>query len=98
MSTLIAHRIISTTTAVQAADSISDWYSAEPVYNDKGIFKNINKNYFAGFLSGLKTVNNEYAYVTSDSCDYKNIVYTVTATYNSSVIGWKAAYPYYTYK
>jgi hypothetical protein len=43
MSLLIAHRIISTTSAMQAADSINDWYQENSSYTGNGIFKEENK-------------------------------------------------------
>jgi hypothetical protein len=99
MSLLIAHRIKSVTTAVQAADSIADWYSDNPVFNDKGIFTNKNKAYFGGFLNDLKdTYTGNYVYMTSNVVDFKNAVYTITSDYYNSTVGWKAAYSYSTHK
>lgn len=99
MSLLIAHRITSVTTAMQADDSISDWYSENPTYNDKGIFTNSNKAYFGGFLTDLKdTYTGNYVYMTSNVVDFKNAVYTVTSNGYNTTIGWKAAYPYSTHK
>jgi hypothetical protein len=43
MSLLIAHRIISTTTAMQASDSINDWYRENATYTGFGIFTEDNK-------------------------------------------------------
>lgn len=98
MSLLIAHRIISVTTAVQAADSIADWYSESPVYNGKGIFNDKNKAYFGGFLTDLKdTYNGNYVYMTSNVVDYKNAIYTVASNGNEKQIGWKAQYSYSTH-
>ena len=100
MSLLIAHRITSTTTAVQPQDSINDWYQDSKIatYNGKGIFTNINKNYFSGFLNDLKDSTNNFAYITSDVVDYKNVVYTKTTTWDDPSIGWKASYTYNSYK
>lgn len=97
MSLLIAHRIISTTTAASANDSISDWYKDNATYNDKGIFNNINKNYFIGFLENLKDEQNNYVYITSEVVAFKNAVYTMTSNYSNQSIGWKASYTYNSY-
>ena len=98
MSMLIAHRIISVTTAMQAADSVADWYSENPVYNGKGIFKDKNKAYFGGFLTDLKdTYNGNYVYMTSNVVDFKNAIYTVASNGNNKQIGWKAQYSYSTH-
>jgi hypothetical protein len=90
MSLLIAHRIISVTTAVQATDSIADWYNESPTYNGLGIFNDKNKAYFGGFLSDLKDASNGYVYMTSNVVDNKNAVYTSTNTGWETKIGWKA--------
>lgn len=98
MSMLIAHRIISVTTAMQAADSVADWYSENPVYNGKGIFKDKNKAYFGSFLTDLKdTYNGNYVYMTSNVVDFKNAIYTVASNGNNKQIGWKAQYSYSTH-
>lgn len=95
MSLLIARRIISTTTAVQASDSMADWYSENPTYTGSGIFTEANKAHFGGFLNDLKSSSGIFAYVTSDVVDYKNAIYTKTTIYSTnSSIGWKAAYSY----
>jgi hypothetical protein len=98
MSLLIAHRIISVTTAVQAVDSVADWYTKNPKFSGNGIFTDDNKNYFGGFLTDLTdTYNGNYAYITSDVVDFKNAVYTITTNGNYSEIGWKASYSYSTH-
>lgn len=98
MSLLIAHRIISVTTAMQAVDSIADWYTKNPKFSGNGIFTDDNKNYFGGFLTDLTdTYNGNYAYITSDVVDFKNAVYTITTNGNYSEIGWKASYSYSTH-
>lgn len=98
MSSLIANRIISVTTAMQAADSVADWYTENPKYSGKGIFTDDNKNYFGGFLTDLKdSYNGTYTYITSNVVDFKNAVYTVTSNGYNSEVGWKAAYSYNTH-
>ena len=62
MQVLIAHRIISTTTSINASQSAADWNSTE--YNGNGIFTATNKAYFDGFLT--KQGSGTYSYMTSD--------------------------------
>lgn len=98
MSMLIAHRIISVTTAVQAADSVADWYSTNPTYTGNGIFTEANKAYFGGFLSDLvDTYNGNYVYMTSNVVDFKNAIYSVSSNGTNKLIGWKAQYSYSTH-
>ena len=98
MSLLIAHRIISTTSAYNPDDSVSDWYRANSTYHSDGLFNPINKETFKGFLTGLGSTN-AFAYITSDVVGFKNAVYTITTIHTGdSVVGWKAQYPYSAYR
>lgn len=95
MSMLIAHRIKSVTTATQASDSVADWYGVNQVYTGNGIFTESNKAYFGGFLNDLVDTSGNFAYMTSNVVDFKNVVYTKTTLWGTNTAtGWKAAYYY----
>lgn len=89
---LIAHRIKSVTTATQASDSVDDWYGKDQVYTGKGIFTERNKKYFEEFLNNLTDSSGNFAYITSDVVNFKNVVYTKTTLWGDTSIGWKATY------
>lgn len=94
---LVAHRILSTTTTTNSAQSAQDWDSEN--YTGKGIFKATNAGQFSGFLNQLGSANN-YSYMTSDvtsSTTGFSILYGETSNYNNEIYqGWRGSWLYNT--
>lgn len=93
---LVAHRILSTTSATSASQSAMDWASSN--YTGKGIFTTSNSKYFNGFLESLG-VSNSYTYMTSDvaaSSQGFGIIYGQTSDWSSNTSrDWLGNWGYY---
>lgn len=95
MTILIAHRIISTTSASDASQSAQDWDSTS--YTGNGIFTDSNKAYFSGFLKDLGSTTS-YSYMTSDvvsSVPGFSIIYAEVSDWsNNTSQKWLGNWPY----